>query len=255
MQLGQHCRERMDARDVGISIGADDQNARTVEEPGAWQTPCSRSSSVAIHRQSEARVSLLVLAGGRATRLGGARKALLEVGGRPILVRVVSALAPLADECLALVQDADVPALDGVTVLVDPAPHAGVLPALRHGLRSASGEVCMVVAGDMPFVSHAAFEYLLRVQREEGDSVVIPRMDGFLQPMHCVVQRQVALAAIEAAVHMGEHRLFRVLEPLQPCIVDEAELRLVDPELLTLFNVNTAEDLAAAERIACRTVP
>ncbi len=166
----------------------------------------------------------------------------------------MDALAPLADECLALVRDADTPVLVGVRVLMDAAPHAGVLPAMLHGLRSASGAVCMLVAGDMPFVNRAAFEYLLRLQQEEGARVVVPRVDGFLQPMHCVVQRQVALAAIDAALRTGEQRLFRVLEALDPRIVDEAELRQADPELLTLFNVNTPEDLATAERIAYRTV-
>jgi hypothetical protein len=36
-----------------------------------------------------------------------------------------------------------------------------------------------------------------------------------------------------------------VLERLDPRTVDEAELRAVDPELHTLFNVNTPEDQAA----------
>jgi molybdenum cofactor guanylyltransferase len=207
---------------------------------------------VAIRSESDIRVSLLILAGGRATRLGGARKALLEVGGKPILRRVVDALAPLADDCLALLQDADVPDFEHLRVLVDPVQHAGVLPALQHGLREAVGDVCMVVAGDMPFVQRSAFEYLLRLQRDEGVSVVIPRVDGFLQPMHCVVDRRVAEEAISAALASGEHRLFRVLEPLRPRIVEGAELRSVDPELLTLFNVNTPDDMARAEQLALR---
>jgi molybdopterin-guanine dinucleotide biosynthesis protein A len=210
---------------------------------------------VAIHSQSEPRTSLLIVAGGRATRLGGARKALIEIGGRPILARVLDALGPLADESLALVQDSDTPASAGLTVLVDPAPHAGVLPALLHGLQNANGDTPMIVAGDMPFVQRAVFAYLLQVRREEGASVVIPRVDGFLQPMHCVVDRRVAQEAIAAALASGEQRLFRVLERLTPRVVEETELRQVDPELLTLFNVNTADDVALAERIAYRSVP
>jgi molybdopterin-guanine dinucleotide biosynthesis protein A len=56
--------------------------------------------------------------------------------------------------------------------------------------------------------------------------------------------------AIETALGRGEQRLFRVLESLGPRIVEAAELREADPELRTLFNVNTAEDVARAERIA-----
>jgi len=58
----------------------------------------------------------------------------------------------------------------------------------------------------------------VRIQREERTSIVIPRVDGFLQPMHAVVKR-----------------------------VEAAELRQVDPAQLTLFNVNTPDDVARAD--------
>ena len=189
-------------------------------------------------------VSLLVLAGGRGSRLGGLRKPLLEVGGRPIVRRVLEALGPLAGERLVL---ADQPlAVDGARVLVDAAAHAGVLPALEQGLAQAKGEVSLIVAGDMPFVSRFAFGYLL--ERIEGVDAVVPRVEGILQPMHAVIRREPALQAIRTALASGESRFFRVLETLERCEVTEAELRRVDPDLRTLFNVNTPEDLAAATR-------
>jgi GTP:adenosylcobinamide-phosphate guanylyltransferase len=41
-----------------------------------------------------------------------------------------------------------------------------------------------------------------------------------------------------------------VLEPLDPRILDAEALRKINPDLLTLFNVNTPQDVARAERIA-----
>jgi molybdenum cofactor guanylyltransferase len=198
-------------------------------------------------RVGRERTSLLILAGGRGTRLGGARKALLQVGGQPILARVLEALGPLADDWVALVDEAGWPTVPGLTFVVDATPHGGVLPALARGLRQVSGEVCMLVAGDMPFVQRSAFDYLLRLRQHAGASVVIPRVDGFLQPMHCVVERQVVLDAVEVGLAAGEQRLFRVLEPLHVRVVEADELRTVDPDLLTLFNVNTPEDLRSAQ--------
>src|SRR5262249_23493085 len=111
---------------------------------------CSPAHSSVMTSTSKAEsASLLILAGGRATRLGGARKALLEVGGRPILARILDALGPLADDRLALVHDTELPAFDRLQVVLDPRPHAGPAQALASGLRAASGEVCLVVAGDM----------------------------------------------------------------------------------------------------------
>jgi len=198
--------------------------------------------------------SLLILAGGRATRLGGARKALLEIGGRPILGLQLDRLGPLADECLALVHDAEWPAFDRLRLVLDPQPQAGPVPALAHGLRCAVGDVCLVVAGDMPFVSRAAFAYLQHVRAAEGAAVAVPFVDGYIESLHAVVSRRELLDALDAARSRGEQRLFNILRALTPRLVSADELRAIDPELRTLFNVNSPADLALAERIAAQTL-
>jgi molybdopterin-guanine dinucleotide biosynthesis protein A len=191
-----------------------------------------------------------VFAGGRGSRLGGTRKALLSVGGRTILERTLDALGPLADEWLALVQEDGLPAIDGLRLVVDPEPYAGPLPALARGLRVASGEVCLLVASDMPFVSREVFSHLRRLQASSGVEAVVPFVDGFIESMHAVVARLAMIEAIDRAQASGERRLFKVLEALQPRLVSAEELRAIDPELRTLFNINTPEDLAEAERLA-----
>lgn len=140
--------------------------------------------------------------------------------------------------------------MPGLRLLTDVAPFAGPVAALAHGLRSATGDVCMLVAGDMPFVSCAAFTYLLRLQATEQAPVVVPYIDGHVESMHSVFKREELLVAIEAAQRDGEQRLYRLFERVNARLVDEAELRRVDAELHTLFNVNSPEDLALAEQIA-----
>ena len=194
--------------------------------------------------------SALVFAGGRATRLGGQNKALLEVGGQPIVARILAAIGPLAGERLVLTNDATLVEMPGVRLVYDPAPHAGVLPALASGLAAASGEVCLAVACDMPFVSRALFEHLLARQAETGADVVIPRAEAYLEPMHAVYRRQPVLAAIRAALERGEQRMVSYLSSVQVQVVDEAEWRTVDSAGLAFFNVNTPDDLARAQAIA-----
>ena len=191
---------------------------------------------------------MLIFAGGRGSRLGGVRKATLRVGGQTLLERVLAALGPLADESLALVHDDEWPSIDGLTFIADPEPYAGPLVALAHGLRAARGAVCLLVAGDMPFVSRDAFAYLVRLQQAEDRQAVVPFVDGHIESMHAVVQRDVMLDAISRAQALGEHRLFKVLESLDARLVTAEELQTLDPGLRTLVNVNTPEDLAQAER-------
>jgi molybdopterin-guanine dinucleotide biosynthesis protein A len=196
------------------------------------------------------RVSLLIFAGGRGSRLGGLRKADLVIGGRTVLERLLESLSPLADERLALVQDDTWPTIQGLRFVVDPSPYAGPLAALAHGLRTATGDVCLLVASDMPFVSRKAFAFLLQLQASTGARAVVPFVDGFVESMHAVVERQALIEAIDRCQAKGEQRLFKVLESLDPRLVEAAELRNVDPELRSLFNINTPEDLQEAERIA-----
>jgi len=194
--------------------------------------------------------SALVFAGGRASRLGGVNKALLEVGGAPIVARILAALGPLVEERVLLTNDASLADLEQVSLVFDPTPHAGVLPALAAGLEVAAGELCLAVACDMPFVSREVFAQLLDIQRHSGADVVIPRTAGFLEPMHAVYRREPVLAAIRAALARGDQRMISYFGDVRVREVNDAELRLIDPSGRAFFNVNTPDDLLEARRLA-----
>ncbi len=192
----------------------------------------------------------MIFAGGRASRLGGVNKALLEVGGSTIVGRILAALGPLVDERVVLINDAALPELEDVSLVFDPTPHAGVLPALAAGLEAASGQICLAVACDMPFVSTGLFAQLLEHQRQADADVVIPRSDGLLEPMHAVYRRAPVLEAIRGALARGDQRMISYFADVRVREVSDAEWRLADPSGLAFFNVNTPDDLEQARRIA-----
>lgn len=104
-----------------------------------------------------ARPPAVILAGGRASRMGGGDKGLLDLGGRPLLARVVSRLAP---QCAALALNANGDparlAAFGLPVLTDgvpglPGPLAGILAGMDWA--AALGVDRMLSApGDTPFL-------------------------------------------------------------------------------------------------------
>lgn len=196
-------------------------------------------------------VGLVIFAGGRASRLGGANKALLPVGGAPVLRRILERVGPLADEWLALTQADGRAALAALEprlrLVVDPEPHAGVLAALAQGLAAAASATCLAVACDMPFVSRALFEHQLRLL-EDAD-VVIPRDAEGLQPMHAAYRREPVLQAVRAALARGDRRMVSYFGDVRVREVPEPELRPFEPERVFL-NVNTPEDLARAQALA-----
>ena len=197
--------------------------------------------------------SLQVSAGGRATRLGGVTKGFLEVGGRRIVDRILGSLAPLVDEVVFLTNDPtlEVPASDARLIL-DESPHAGVLPALANGLAAANANLVLAVAFDMPFVSAAAFRELLDLQAREDADVVIPRTEGYLEPMHAVYRRQAVLEAVQRALGAGEQRMNSYFKFVRVREVSPEELGESADDPSPFFNVNTPEDLAEANRLAAR---
>ena len=192
----------------------------------------------------------LIFAGGRATRLGGVNKALLEVGGATIVDRILTALGPLVDERVLLTNDSVLAHVGGVRLVYDPQPHAGVLAALAAGLASSAADVCLAVACDMPFVSRRLFEHLLELRRTADADVVIPRTAGFLEPMHAVYRRQTVLQAILAALARGEQRMISYFGDVRVREVPEGEWQALEPTGSAFFNVNTPEDLEQARRLA-----
>jgi molybdopterin-guanine dinucleotide biosynthesis protein A len=200
---------------------------------------------------SSAALSVAVLAGGRGSRLGGVDKAALDLHGRPILEHLLSALSPLAREIVVVANDdrlADDPRL---RVIRDPDPHAGVLPALLAALDAASSDLLLLVACDMPFVSRRLMEHLVALAADHD--AVVPKVDGFEQVMHAVYRVGPCRAAVTNALEQGRRRMIAFLDEVDTRYVDESELRRLDPELRSFFNVNTPEDLALARQIAADT--
>ena len=98
----------------------------------------------------------IILAGGRATRLGGGDKGLLDLGGHPILSQVIARLSP---QCAPLALNANGDparfATFSLPVLADDLPdHAGPLAGILVGMEWAArqkAEAVISVAADTPF--------------------------------------------------------------------------------------------------------
>ena len=176
------------------------------------------------------------------------KKALLDVGGAPIIQRILDATASLASSIVVVDNDDSLAHLPGVRIVPDSETRAGVLTALHSGLSAADGELCLVIACDMPFLNASLLEWLVR--QAEGFDVVMPITDGQMEPMHAVYRREPCVRAIGEALTRGEKRMISYLGAVRVREVKEDELRGLDPELRSFFNINTSEDLDRARALA-----
>lgn len=177
-------------------------------------------------------VSALILAGGRATRLGGVAKHELLVEGEPILARQRRVLAPRVAEILVSAPR-DVP---GYRTVRDIVAGAGPLAGIAAGLAAAATPWLLVLAGDMPRITGELVDALLALAREPAQAVCA-RQGGLPEPLASVLHVE-CRAAVERRLAAGRRKASGLY-------TDEglAVAWLDDPDPRALVNVNEPRDL------------
>jgi molybdenum cofactor guanylyltransferase len=204
---------------------------------------------------AESSVLGLVLAGGLARRMGGGDKARLRIGNQTILERVLDRLAP---QCVALVLNANGDparfADTGLPVIPDTVPGfvgplAGILAGLEWAAQHAPAISDVVsVPGDCPFLPPDLVVRLAAARKEAGTPLACARSGEWRH--HVIALWPVKLRADlrSALVEHGLRKIEMFTAPQGVAIVDWP-ITPVDP----FFNVNTPEDMAEANRVACDT--
>lgn len=179
----------------------------------------------------------VVLAGGRARRMGGAGKATVLLRGRPLVTYPADALAAVCERVAVVAKgDTELPALPGVERWVEPDhprhPIAGIVFALERA------EAPVLACGvDMPFVTADALRSLLMAAGGSGGArAVVASAAGVLQPV----------LGIYSPAALGDLRAAAPDAPLTETVTALGPARVALPPPL-VAGVNTPEELAAAE--------
>jgi molybdenum cofactor guanylyltransferase len=190
-------------------------------------------------------VTVIVLAGGEATRLPG--KLYMDAGDLPLLVRVyrnAGAGRTTLISCKgALPYEIDL-LIDAPTV-VDRWPMRGPLSGLLSAMSEVRTPWAFAVAGDAPFVDAALIDTLL-ARLEPGDEAVVPRRmrDGRLEiePLAALYAREPFLREGLPVLSGGHASMRMVIERLNARFVD------IDGERI-FANVNTPADYDAVREV------
>jgi molybdopterin-guanine dinucleotide biosynthesis protein A len=190
------------------------------------------------------RLTGLVLAGGRSTRLGQ-DKVELPVAGQSLLARTAGLAAQF---CGRVVVSGRNPADLGLSLgwLPDDAPGQGPLGGILTGLTHLGGPL-LVLACDLPLLDSGTVARLVeqRNRRPAGTVVTtfLQSATGFIEPLVAVYEisaRPHLAAALEAGVRKLARALPEAGRHLIPYGPDEAHV---------FFNVNYPADLAVLARL------
>ncbi len=194
----------------------------------------------------------VVLAGGRARRMGGADKTRIRVGDLSILERTLQRLRP---QCAALIINANDPArfaATGLPVAADSAadfagPLAGILAGLDWTATNAPDIAWVLsVSGDSPFLPRDLAARLHQARAQAGATIACARSNARVHPV--VALWPVALREdLRPALNEGV-RGVRDFSARYPLATADWPAAPVDP----FFNINTPEDVTEAERLAAQ---
>ena len=195
---------------------------------------------------SDVNVTGVIQAGGRSTRMGGEPKALLELGGKRIIERVVDVVGAVLDDLLLVTNTPDRYAFLGLPMVADAFPEGGALGGIYTGLRAAAGEAVFTVACDMPFL-HPAIVRMVVERAGEAD-VVIPRTGDQLETMHAVYGKR-CLVAMETRLREGRLKIAGFFPDVRVVELDAAPMARHRAPDVTFMNVNTPDDLVRARAL------
>jgi molybdopterin-guanine dinucleotide biosynthesis protein A len=194
-------------------------------------------------------LTLVIQAGGESRRIGR-DKALLPFLGQPLILRPLNRLVRLADEVLVTSNQPENYRFLGLSPIPDLLRGAGALGGLYTALSVAGHPYVAVVACDMPFASPELFAYELVTLREAAADIAIPRSMAGIEPFHAVYRRETCLPHIWSALEAGRRRVDAWFDQVSVRYLEPEEIQPYDPDWLAFLNINTLEELDAAEVLA-----
>jgi len=225
-----------------------------------------------------------ILAGGESSRMGR-DKALLELGGETLIARTANLVGSVVGGCAIIgdrkrfgdtawsgdageLRDAisagiassrplklgtkvkragETPAVQNDSgVIADDFPGAGPLGGIATALRASGAEWNLIVACDLPYLTHAWLEFLIaRALRSDADAV-LPMNERGAEPL-CAMYRKRAEAAIRAALERGTRKVTDGLAEIRTEFIEPGEWKGFDSDGLLFKNMNSPADYEEAK--------
>jgi len=192
-----------------------------------------------------------ILAGGGSRRFGR-DKALVEVGGFPMLRRMIALLQSVAKN-VKVVGAREKYAQFEKEIVSDgwpgEGPLGGIITALQDSaLEAERSEWNLIVSCDMPFLTAEWLAFLCQRAAKSAAQVVVPHSMHGPEPL-CACYRTDAAGALRAAFESGVRKVTQGLQHVTTEVLDEADWKRFDSAGRLFWNMNTAADYEEARRI------
>ncbi len=199
-------------------------------------------------------VAAFVLTGGKSSRMGEEKSALL-LDGHTLLERAIEiARAASANVRLLGTASLGVPPLPSfdtsgieIDIIPDRFPGCGPLAGIDAALSATNADLNFILSVDTPFVPTAFVRYLVDRASANDALVTYPRPSSGYQPLCAVYRKQFGPIA-EAALQSGKYKIDPLFARVPSCTIDDAELRKLGFTDEIFDNLNTPDDWERAQQ-------
>jgi molybdopterin-guanine dinucleotide biosynthesis protein A len=195
-------------------------------------------------------VAAFVLAGGASTRMGR-DKALLELDGVPMLLRMTRLAEPHVASFAAVGPPERYASL-ALDVVPDHWPGTGPLGGIATALRVSSSEWNLVLGCDLPYLTEEWINWLIARARESSAQAVVPEWQRGIEPL-AAMYRKDCEPAFSAALGRGVRRISQALQDIVLERVTASHWHWIECADNLFQNVNRPEDFAEAQRRIARS--
>jgi molybdenum cofactor guanylyltransferase len=187
-------------------------------------------------------LTAFILAGGKSTRMG-TDKAFVALEGRTLLSRALNLVRSVTPEARIVGERAKFAAF--APTVEDVFRDCGPLAGIHAALRNSRTELNLILAVDLPLVSLAFLQFLIRRALHSPDATAtVPRANGGWQPLCAVYRREFADAAKEA-LREGRNKIDALFDLVRIEVITQEQMVEAGFSPRIFHNLNTREELQA----------
>lgn len=184
-------------------------------------------------------VSLAILSGGEATRLGGINKGLIEYNGQSFISIIIKELSSIFFETIIITNSPEEFEVLKFPVYKDIYKHRGPLGGIHAALTNAQGNAVFIVSCDMPFVKLPIANRLLSYYKNNVDAI-IPTINDRMEPLFGIYSKG-GCEIVDRILSSGKNYSIRkYLDLINTVYVD---IPFSNEAARCFININTPDDL------------
>jgi molybdopterin-guanine dinucleotide biosynthesis protein A len=195
---------------------------------------------------------VVILAGGKGRRFGS-KKQFFTIDGESLVERCVRRFSPLFSDVVVATNNATelIPLKEKyrVKIVEDEMKNLGAIVGIYTGLKNIVEEKAFVCGVDMPFINFNLVKYLM----SKDGKIVVPFVRGFPEALHSVYSKDI-IPQIQELLNEGIYKISELFNFVETVYIDEREVRQVDKNLTSFFNLNTKKDLEILEGVIGKNI-